>query len=460
MASTAGLSAWEKYFKGKGNVEVPVKSAAKLKDVKTQVVTKTIPAGTLVTLLEIKDKKEYLSYASGTLTNPKVKAWLPVKYESKTYLCDIDSLAKPKESGRIDLGIQTSNMIEGEPIKKLDVFGQKDVDCIVFTSAKKLAEVCHRNASKNLLLKQSPNFKKSLLDYFDTDKFDPSQIKWYGSISDKERAEFKYIGEISIAMCLLDGKKSQQYIKGDNPFAAASIKSVIFPVSQSFTGVDSIVELADGTMLPVSSKAGEGAAASFFANLFSKVIENPKYAPNGSVLKKILDAATRIGINQASLKTKSKRLVYEYGVRDILKVSKTQLSDSYTLFEEFKAKDGISKYSTEVRSVFQKLQAKMKQLKDATALKNLDSSTTVFFSKMIAEELNNDSASIKAIEKILGAKGYYQVNLNMKELSSGKIRFSVVKSGEGSVKIIGTKSAYTNIDASQGTVNYILEREK
>lgn len=455
MAKTSNMETWKKYFKGKGNVEVPVKKPALLKGTTKGSSNINVVAGTLVTLIEQKTDKDYLSYAVSTGTNPK--AWLPVKYRGKTYLCDINTLAKVKEGGKVDLGLQTGNLLVGAVKKKLDVFGQTDVECAVFSRADTLAALCAGNLKKNTMLSKMIDFNKSLLNYFKAGT-DPTSIKWFGSIDTKELAEFKYLGEICIGLFLLKGKKSPPYITGDSIFSSASVKNMIYPLSQSFTGVDSIVELRDGTMIPISSKAGKGAAASFFANVFSKVLENPsKYAPNGSVLADLVNSAKNAGVDANGLKTKAKKLVYEYGVRKVLNIDKKQIADSYTVYEEFVAKDGIRNYSTGVRTVYLMLERKMESLKDQTSLRNLDSSTTVFFSKVIAERINNDSKSMKVINTILGAKGYYQVNLDMKELKDGNIRFSVVRAPGSDVKLIGTKSTYSDISAKQGTVNYTLE---
>jgi len=127
------------------------------------------------------------------------------------------------------------------------------------------------------------------------------------------------------------------------------------------------------------------------------------------------------------------------------------------VFDEFKKFDKITQYSPEVRLVFSALESKMKNMGDKVALDRLDESTTVFFCKTIANEMNSDTKSMDLMMKILGEKAYYQFNLDLNEVKKGNLKFNAVKSGGGSLKIIGTKSAYTNIDASQGTLNYIIE---
>jgi hypothetical protein len=300
-------------------------------------------------------------------------------------------------------------------------------------------------------LDKNKNFKKSLEKYFDSNNH--VRIELIGAIDDGEIAEFKYLGEVCVGIILLENKTAQA-ISGSNPFAGKKIKRMIYPLSESFKGADVIAETGDGDMIPLSLKAGTGAAASFFGNLYPIVAKNKKYRPDGSVIKKIWEAATDIGATEKD----PKKIVYEYGIRNILGLGKSKISNTYKVFEEFKKYDKMSQYSPDVRVVYSALEKKMKELGDKVALDRLDSSTTVFFCKNIANEFNADSKSIGAALSALGEKNFYQVNLDIKSVKSGSLKFTATKvPGQvASFEMKGTKSAYTNIDASQGTLNYIL----
>ena len=76
---------------------------------------------------------------------------------------------------------------------------------------------------------------------------------------------------------------------------------------------------------------------------------------------------------------------------------------------------------------------------------------------MIAKDMNADKATIKVMENLLGQKSYYQVNLDVSKVKKGTLTFNVVESGGGSVVMIGNKSSYNNIDASQGTISYRIK---
>ena len=456
MASTAGLSAWSKYFKGKGNVSTVVKkrTGTYLPNGKIGPV---LEQGTTVIVQELKNEKDYLGYVRGKGTGPKVNAHVPVKVGTTVVLCSLDDLAKPREGTVIDLKLQTVHLVAGAPTQSIDLMGYKNIKSAVFTSGSQLRRIVAGNLNTNKLLDTVPAFKKSMLDYFKGT--DSSKIKWMGMVGDGEKAQFaKYVGELVIGLALLENKSV--IAGGTNPFAGKRIKEFIVPLDESFPGADSVIRLSDGKLVPISSKADSGAKASFFANILAPLIKHPEYFSKKSVIKDIFTAAKAVGVvNPEDAGRSAKKIVYEYGVRNVLKISASQLSNSYQLFEEFKKYDKLTQYSPAVRIVYGKLKHLIESKDDETALKNLDSSTTVFFSKMIAEQLNKDAASNEIVAKVLGSKSYYQANMDVASLKSkGTIQFTMVLSGEAKVNFIGTKSAYTNLDASQGTVNYELKR--
>lgn len=460
MATTSGLSAWEKYFKGKGDFDCLLKRDVRLRPESIGKAEASVQRGTTVKFLGslLKTKQDYLSYAAikkGQPVSSKINAWIPVQYQGKRYLCDMDSLSKPVKSGNIDLALQTSNLLESASSRKIDIFGYQDIDSSIFTKASDLAKTAKEYIKKNKLLDAYPNLKKSLEKYFDSGDY--ATIKWVGPITDFEIAQFsKYIGEVCIGLVLLSGKTSA--VNGQTPFTGKKLKKMIYPLSQSFKGADSVAELTDGTMVPISSKAGEGAAASFFGNLFLLVIKNARYRPAGSVMKKIYDAAMAVGVrDEASIKTGAKRVIYEYGIRNLVGLDKKAVPDTYKVFMEFKAFNKVTQYSPNVRKAYNAIESLMKKEGDMLAAQKLDESTTVFFCKLIAREMNSDSKTMRVMENLLGQKSYYQINLDISKVKKGTLSFNVVESGGGSVTMIGNKSSYNSIDAPQGTISYRIK---
>lgn len=454
MASTSGLSAWKKYFQGKGEMETTLKksSATFLENGKPGPL---LHMGSLVKILPLENEVEYLSYVRGKSTGPNVNAYIPIKYQNKTLLCSFNDMSKAKEGKIADLKLQTVNLVKGAEKQKFNFMGYEDIECVVFSNVDEMRKIVLPNIQRNILLNQVIPFKECLKRYFESNT--PEKIEWMETVGLQEKQQFaKYIGELCIGFALLADKK---VISNSNPFIGKKIKSFILPLNESFSGADSFFLLSDNTVITISSKSEVGAAASFFSNILLPAFKNPKYIKGESIFKEFYDTANEMRINDESkLRTGSKKIIYEYGIRNILKISKKDLNDTYKVFEEFKKYEKITDYSVEVRNVYSKLILLMKKEGDETALKNLDSSTTVFFCREIAKLLNEDKASMDIIKNILGGKKLYQANLQTKKLiDNGEIEFKMLLSGDASVKIIGNKSGYSNIDASQGSINYILK---
>jgi hypothetical protein len=464
MASTGGISAWRKYYKGKGKVRAVIKSPS----IKVSAVTDPNKISTLTAQGEIAEvddltEEQALSYVTATARpgrpiSEKAKIRVPATIKGRRYLVDIDDLSKPKETGTIDYKLQSVNLITGAAKVRINLLGYEDVECAVFKTTSELCRIVKTNLQANRLLDQNPNFKKSLIKYFSGTDF--TKIDWLDAINDGEKNQFaKYVGELVIGLIVLSGKASSN-ITGTNPFSGRGARSFVLPLDESFPGADSAIELQDGSYIPVSSKADSGAPASLFSNILSSIIKSPTILQNRETwIKKIYDAARTVGITDArGLKTASKKIVYEAGIRHILKLDSTAVPNTYQVYQDFKATDDMTKYSPASRRAYTALAAAMKADNNQAALRSLDESTTVFLSKKIADALNADAESTKIMLKVLGAKDYYQANLQTSGLlKDGTITFKMLRSGEAQLKIVGTKSGYTNIEASQGTLNYELK---
>jgi hypothetical protein len=464
MASTGGIGAWRKYYKGKGKVQTVVKSSTiKVSTPSDPSSFQTLSFQGEVATVDSLTEEEVLSYLTspprrGQPVSEKAKIRIPATIKGRRYLVDIDDLSKNKETGSSDYKLQSANLISGAPKVRINLLGHENVECAVFKTTGELCRIVKANLQANRLLDQNPNFKKSLINYFSGSDF--TKIKWLDAIDDSEKNQFaKYVGELVVGLIVLSGKASSN-ITGTNPFTGRSVRSFVLPLDESFPGADSAFELQDGSYAPVSSKADAGAPASLFSNILSYILKNPNILQNRDTwIKKLYGAATTLGVtDERALKTSSKKIVYEAGIRHILKLDSKAVPNTYQVYQDFKATDDMTKYSPASRRAYTALAAAMKADNNETALRNLDSSTTVFLSKKLAEALNNDAESIKIMLKILGAKDYYQANLQTGPLlKDGTIQFKMLRSGEATLKIIGTKSGYTSIEASQGTLNYELK---
>jgi hypothetical protein len=175
--------------------------------------------------------------------------------------------------------------------------------------------------------------------------------------------------------------------------------------------------------------------------------------PPRTVIGEVVDSAKRAGVSSSSLTSKqgSKEVLYEYGIRKVLNMSRNAVKDPYAVYTNVKTNGkNTKKLSPEAKLVLDKI----KEMADKKIADKLPFSMTSFFSRSMADRLNSDGKSVEAMIEILAGKNFWQANLDIMEWKKGNIKYRMVSSGKASVQIIGSKSAIDDIDAKQGMVNY------
>lgn len=249
-----------------------------------------------------------------------------------------------------------------------------------------------------------------------------------------------YLGEVLVGWAFLS--KQQRTFFSNNPFTG-TVKAFHVPVDPAFSGVDSFVEMSDGTYYSISSKFGGGAKASIFSNLVDKGVTVYNLLDD-SVFKDICKTANEVGDAK-----KSRDIVYSYGVKYVLGLDSNQLKYPFEVYNQ------IVKGETKTEAA--KAIVKVSELTDNSQIKEqLPYSVSAFFNREIAERLNNDGKSLDQIREILTGKDYFQANLNIREWAAGNVKFKFLSSREAKVKIIGSKSAIGDITSKQGWINYEL----
>ncbi len=256
-----------------------------------------------------------------------------------------------------------------------------------------------------------------------------------------------YTGEVLVGWVFLTGTQRKHF--QNNPFRGVP-KRFILPTDPAFSGVDSWIEMRDGSVYALSSKFGAGAKASLFSNLLEKGIDK-KEKLTDSVFKDLCLAAAR---NSYSYK-KSRQIVYEFGVRNVLKISKSSISDPSSVYDQiFNRKIGAEakKVISDIRSY---------PGVDDVVISNLKSGASVsnFFNREIAKLLNEDAKSIKQMKEILQGKDYWQGNLNISSWMDGELQFRWLSSADASLNIVGNKGSASDITSKQGWINYELTYE-
>jgi hypothetical protein len=255
-----------------------------------------------------------------------------------------------------------------------------------------------------------------------------------------------YGGEVLVGWVFL--KKKQGTYFASNPFKGTP-KKFHMPTDPAFSGVDSFIEMADGSFYSLSSKFGAGAKASFFSNLLEKGIKK-KDKLKKSVFKDICQICDDFNLEYK----KSRDIVYAYGVREILGLGEHQIknpSDVYTQIVKDEKKTG-----PEAKLVLVSIK-NYKGTLEKGIIDNFPVSVSSFFNRRIAEKLNNDKASIDQMKEILQGKDYWQGNLQIKDWLKGDLNFKWLSSSEAELNLIGSKGSMSDITSKQGWINYELK---
>lgn len=348
-------------------------------------------------------------------------------------------LAKPQAKGgaagsvsTLDARIFTTLGTKGT----FNYMGQ-DVSVVSFTSAKTLADSIVKGCSDSQIL--GSEYAEMFEDFFANGEFiwDPSLPP---PVVNKLGV---YTGEVLIGWVLLAGKQTKYF--ETTPFSG-TVKAFHMPTDPAFSGVDSFVEFKDGTYIGISSKFGAGAKASFFTNMLEKGIKNRATLKSG-VFKEICDMCATNNIEYK----KSKEIVYTYGIKKLLKLN---IASPTSIFDNIVA----GQKTADLNKVILAIKSYPNVSDDIK--KKLPNSVSAFFNRTIADKLNNDANSITEIKKILEGKDFYQANLNTSDWLKGKVKFKFVKSGNSTLKFIGSKSAIDDTKSKQGWINYELSAPK
>lgn len=438
MAST-GLAKFNKYFRGKGELEIYAKGQSGKPVTVYETVdgskkVDSIPDGHPITVVVGKEfeKRYFIRYKSGS-------------QQRMGYISDANT-GKPLPS-KSKVNSELSRITAGDFIgggKSVSFkFLDSDIDCKEFTSKEQLIK------SISDSMKKVRGVSEGVQETFETWFKSLGTFEWESSVSEEEKNKFGvYFGELFIGLLALAGKENGHI--QPTPWKGR-VKRFLLPTDPSFSGVDSFLEMEDGEIIPISSKFGAGAAASFFSNLLIKGIQYRKKLPD-CIYAEIVDSALDIGVTAQHLekKQKGKPILYEYGIRKILDIGKNEIQDTYQVFTDLKLK----KQSPEKNLVLSKI-ANFKGI-DRKIQDMLEDSTTSFFCRTIADQLMNDKKSMDVMREVLAGKNFWQANLDINQWSKGKVLFKMVNSGSSKLTIIGNKAAMNDLEAKQGMVSYRL----
>tara|TARA_Y100000310_G_scaffold97913_1_gene95584 strand:+ start:2675 stop:4009 length:1335 start_codon:yes stop_codon:yes gene_type:complete len=443
MAGATGVDKWRKYF-SKGAVETEVDSKKKSHAAVWDRSNKTID-------------KLFTGHEITVQPTDKYDPKYPIRYvkngQQKMGRMSGDNVSKPiLDQEKRPLKIDIANLLAAAnvPTKQVNIAGNQ-VRSFVLESYKEIVEATLKGLSKNR------NVNEKIVgvfeEYFKQD--DPSTIPWTNDISEKHMKELgSFVGELLIGYVAFKTRGRNSIFPPT--VITDDVLHFIMPDDPSFPGIDSVIELKDGSVLPISSKFGVGAAASFFSNILPKGVKYKTKITGKSVFKDIINTAVSLRYTEAKLEAKQggKEILYTYGINTLLGMKATK---PMKVFDSAKAAAGNpSKLSPEASEAMERALS-FKTINPGVR-KAMPKSLTSFLSRQTADRLRKDSVAMTQMNKILAGKNFWQANLKEAAWKKGKIEFHMVTSGKAQLKIIGNKGGISDISGGGGMLNYELKK--
>lgn len=350
---------------------------------------------------------------------------------------DVIIIAKEVVNGKSVASLDARTFTIGSASVTKDYQGVP-VKCHFWDSAAKIEKSIIDGCKKETMLGEG--VAETFVDFFKTKIFNWGKVE-------PEHVILKlgvYVGELLSGWVALSGNTN--HIKGAHPFKGKVVGFYI-PDDPAFKGVDSFVEMKDGSFIAISSKFGKGALASYFGNVLPTAMKK-KLNSSSKTLNQLVEICKKRGIDPS--KGKTKEIVYEWGFNYFLG---QRISQPETIFNDIKAEKLTSKATDAIALV----KEEMKKRGDTRRLTAMPWSLSNFFNSNLAKALSSDSTDDTI--NIISAKEYYQFNLDKTAFLKGDLIFSVTKSGSTQVNIIGGKSGMSDITCKQGWVNYEIVKK-
>jgi hypothetical protein len=425
---------WAKYFADKGEVDTKMAVDAKLYGMDGT------PAGDI----ESNSSVTVMDTLPPTRTKWSGKTdMVIVTYNSALYKVKFSSILKPITKGATEaLRINADNLT---PIAstKMEMVGGAEFEFKYWSSTSDLKASLSQGINNNKLI---PDYlKENLNEYLEQSTY--STITWDERVSNSQMNELgKYLGELIIGLLLLNNELGIAGI-----VSKGGVDEFLIPSDSAFEGIDSLFIKTGGIVVPISSKFGVGAKASWFSNILKPAIKNSKILNS-----KIMKASVAIGKNMNPSR-QGKEILYTFGYQYILNGVLPRGVKPLDVYYDI-SKGVMSPVVQDTFEAIKKFRGNLEgsgNVKQAI-LKDWPNSLTSFFSRAMAQMLNDDPTAVDDMLTILGAKDFLQANLHIGKWKKGTVSYSFVKSGSSKLHVIGSKAKISDLTGKQGMVNYEL----
>jgi len=446
--ASTGIEAFQKHFEGK-EFETKIRSTkgqAKVLDLDKNVIDTLEPD----TKIKIDGNVETLTKGSSVFVFSQ--------YDDKEGYINVNQILKPMSSSSEIENFNTSSLLEGvDGVEYMEIewldylfdsfyIGEENVDeaiSSIMDNVKNNPEI-------------QANINTDFIDSLEANLLDPSQMTFeWGDVNNRFKNIFgKYLGEIFLGLLSIKGfHDDNHYFSGiDMVPNNMSVIGFLAPVSSNFNTIDTFLELEDNTLIAISNKAAKGASASVFTGILKKIIDDDIEIPKElTVFQKMVE------MGKSGFTGKSPNIIYSVVLSDILGMD----IDGFEFFDEIKnlSKNDIEK-KPEYKTIINELERrhKKKTLRfDFDSIKNnLPNALTGMFTRELAGYLNENEDYIDFGLSVLGAKDFYQANLDMNKFRRGHIHYKINRSGSMKLTFEGGKAPTYQLKPRQGSINYTL----
>ena len=429
-----GRAKWVKYFSN-GNVTTKVKNvsgkSAQLHSLDGKKVI-SIPEGTNIV---VKKSDDYLGHYIVQIMGTKTVGILTDAAVGKPV--HLASYKGPTES----LKVLPATLIRyGTPTT--DTHHNIEFSAMMFKVRRDLEHSILKG------LKENPKISEEILDVIkDYFKGDLAHIKWGVEVSESEQNELgKYLGELIIGLLAFKNNGAQF----SSPFLDSQAVSFTIPTDSKFSGVDSFIRTSKGTLIPISSKFGVGAKASFFSNIVPKALGEHYNDIKKCEFKNIVNVFLKYNLDPL---VDTKRALYTYGIYDILKIGYNNVPDPLAIYDGIRS----NRWTHGTDDVFDAIKRRSWGLVNEDVIKQgLPNTLTAFFNRIITKRLNEDATSINEMKRIISGKNFWQANLDIVKWKKGIVYYKMIHSSDNKLTIIGNKSGLNDLASSAGMINYDL----